>query len=570
MSALDKHEYRPLEDPASQIRLLEIFPEGNGGNEPLEWKLSTFKFDQAPPYHAISYTWGPEQPTEDIPLDTEWKCVRKNCADVLRLIARFRMCRYYWPDALCINQTDTQKKSGQVALMGDIFRKAEHVLICLGEQDDDGEYALQVISRQTYTSVKPRMFIFDSAVFGRDGISLDVDVGRFGHSLSLLSQRPYFKRVWVVQELFFAREASICCGSTKIPAHHLLQEFIAVDRCLMDVEDQGNIDEAFKDRLPPASASSQLELLNATFKQMDQEFNTKCTDLLLRYDAYNASPEERRRRIETIVQLRYGLECQDPRDKVYGALALIDWEGLAPVTPDYAKSPYDLAKEMHLDRLPASTAWQLIVHLAIDVQSPEIIEGLHLRQRNLMSRTIKSAFTTTRTNRIEQSCQGYQLTRINHSLSTTARQIDPTQTTDPNFNRPNTRAELLPGGTKSGDWFLDFTDHSIIGSRHRRDYIVVRQRGDVFGFVGRAVCSTSFHRRLISDASDISDFEGVSPRERRFVLWFDPDDFLVLAATVYPALDAETIVRTRICSSPISSFAELQQEVSEAVLDGVG
>ena len=52
------------------------------------------------------------------------------------------------------------------------------------------------------------------------------------------------------------------------------------------------------------------------------------------------------------------LRCQDPRDKIYGTLGLIDWGHAPPIEPDYSKSRYDLAAEC-LYRLHAQKHFDL-------------------------------------------------------------------------------------------------------------------------------------------------------------------------------------------------------------------
>jgi hypothetical protein len=47
---------------------------------------------------------------------------------------------------LCINQTDLMERTLQVALMGDIFAKADSVCVWLGESDPDLHRDYQVIS----------------------------------------------------------------------------------------------------------------------------------------------------------------------------------------------------------------------------------------------------------------------------------------------------------------------------------------------------------------------------------------------------------------------------------------
>ena len=151
-----KYQYTPLRDPSSQIRLLEVASENPEQDDLIKCKLTIWEVETAPPYHAISYTWGPEQPTETIAVDDGLAVVRTNCADVLRQVIFFQTCRYYWLDALCIDQASVEEKSAQVAMMGGIFHNAEHVLLCIGNLDDDGEYAIQAIRDQArYDGPKP-------------------------------------------------------------------------------------------------------------------------------------------------------------------------------------------------------------------------------------------------------------------------------------------------------------------------------------------------------------------------------------------------------------------------------
>lgn len=42
----------------------------------------------------------------------------------------------------------------------------------------------------------------------------------------------------------------------------------------------------------------------------------------------------------------HGLECEGPRDTVYGTLRLVEWRGEVPIHPDYNKSPFDLGVEV--------------------------------------------------------------------------------------------------------------------------------------------------------------------------------------------------------------------------------
>jgi hypothetical protein len=69
--------------------------------------------------------------------------VTKNCYDALKQL-RYESCpRTLWVDTICINQSDNDEKSHQVAMMLDIYRNADRVYIWLGESTVDSDYILE-------------------------------------------------------------------------------------------------------------------------------------------------------------------------------------------------------------------------------------------------------------------------------------------------------------------------------------------------------------------------------------------------------------------------------------------
>ena len=132
-SALGEHQYAPLPAPASCIRLVEVFEtEGNERSKQLICCLTAWSIEEAPLYHAISYTWGEAGVAEYITVGGEASGsmgIRQNLANVLRRLLYFKTSRYYWIDVLCIDQHSLDEKGHQVTFMGLIFKDAEHVLI---------------------------------------------------------------------------------------------------------------------------------------------------------------------------------------------------------------------------------------------------------------------------------------------------------------------------------------------------------------------------------------------------------------------------------------------------------
>ncbi|KAK4890721.1 hypothetical protein LTR27_010648 [Elasticomyces elasticus] len=120
-----------------------IFGAGQGTNSRLETDshVTTYPDDQSehgegPTYTALSYMWGPPEPSRTILLDGQPFSIRLNlwqCLQVLRKRASPEAC--YWIDQLCIDQERLVERAEQVQRMDQIYSSADHVLVWLGDHD---------------------------------------------------------------------------------------------------------------------------------------------------------------------------------------------------------------------------------------------------------------------------------------------------------------------------------------------------------------------------------------------------------------------------------------------------
>lgn len=53
----------------------------------------------------------------------------QNCSSMLRRVCKTDAGEILWVDAICINQRSTSERNRQVELMGQIFQRAERVLV---------------------------------------------------------------------------------------------------------------------------------------------------------------------------------------------------------------------------------------------------------------------------------------------------------------------------------------------------------------------------------------------------------------------------------------------------------
>lgn len=147
-----------------------------------------------------------------------------------------------WVDALCIDQNDNYEKVYQLRQMGTIFYQAAKVVAWLGPAADDSNKAMQALShmpalsgpdmdkqlsadtaeqRNLYwrasrrESLRPYWHTKDDSSNTLQALSkmseLE-DVDQHAHAILRLLLRPYWNRVWIIQEIARASRVEVWCG----------------------------------------------------------------------------------------------------------------------------------------------------------------------------------------------------------------------------------------------------------------------------------------------------------------------------------------------------------------------
>lgn len=240
---LSAYKVRPLRDQKwPRIRLLTL----SGPHSPTFETISLETHWSSIPekYIALSYEWGKSEPDDPcITIDKRPVQVRKNLYEAMTQIFRHysrslkrhleQNCSHrdectcfeppndlgnsgiwarhnplrLWIDALCINQNDHQEKSNQVGKMGRIFSSASMVLAWTGLSRDGSDGVLKTLSMPS------------------DKLSQFVAAGGLTDALraSIVSfcERTYWKRVWILQELFLAKDYFVMCGPESIASRSL-------------------------------------------------------------------------------------------------------------------------------------------------------------------------------------------------------------------------------------------------------------------------------------------------------------------------------------------------------------
>ncbi|KAK5657173.1 hypothetical protein OQA88_3230 [Cercophora sp. LCS_1] len=304
-----RFKYAPLR--GREIRLLTLPTHTTALSA--DYALLHFPLDTAGSYEAISYTWDGNVTTSEISLNGEPFPTTTKVQQLLRALASATTAKRVWIDFICINQSDTNEKSQQVDMMKDIFEGAHRVTAWLGHQQDASlakEMVADILTRSvqrnpgfgiyaTYTQQRYRPFIL---------------------ALKRLFRNPWFRRMWVIQEVVVANELNIVCGGETFA----WEELVRVSRAMSSSHEflavlQGTAD--------PGMMECGTDLM----------FNCELTsNIKTFYKASNRWP------LSLALDTGRQFQATDPRDMVYAALGFTREAKNPGLKPDYTKSAEDV------------------------------------------------------------------------------------------------------------------------------------------------------------------------------------------------------------------------------------
>lgn len=209
----DIYKYVPLDVVTKEIRVLVLV----NSEDPAA--LVVAHLAHCPircevPYHALSYTWGDSQQTAELVVNGQRITVRKNLEVALRALRRPTKPVVIWADAICIDQSNPVERNRQLLRMADIYDGSFAVISYLGavEDGDDAELAYDFIPH-----LQDLIMRFDDEghwIIGTKEERIGVDrYPRLCGALYRLLTRPYFRRVWILQEVANASNLTLGCGN---------------------------------------------------------------------------------------------------------------------------------------------------------------------------------------------------------------------------------------------------------------------------------------------------------------------------------------------------------------------
>lgn len=126
-----QYQYRPLSSEANEIRLLSLLPAKF--EDPIYCEVLHESLDNKDlKYHTLSYVWGDPVVKSPILVEGHLKEVTTNLRHALQHLRKEERELVIWVDAICINQQDSDEKTQQVGMMGNIYKRCEGVYTWLG------------------------------------------------------------------------------------------------------------------------------------------------------------------------------------------------------------------------------------------------------------------------------------------------------------------------------------------------------------------------------------------------------------------------------------------------------
>ncbi|KAH4059143.1 hypothetical protein HBI24_242860 [Parastagonospora nodorum] len=198
------YQYQALEHWDS-FRLVILHP-ASRSTAPIRCSLQHVRSTELPKYEAISYTWGNTNLLHSLHMggNGNFLKVTTNCFHALRHLRRADSDRALWIDAICINQMDLNERGHQLKTMNMIYEMASTVVIHLGEETRGSRILFKELA-------KAEAEFSETGQCNRKPPSNTI-IGE----LEALIQRPWFRRIWVLQEVSGNPSLAVMCGSARI------------------------------------------------------------------------------------------------------------------------------------------------------------------------------------------------------------------------------------------------------------------------------------------------------------------------------------------------------------------
>ncbi|KAF5602834.1 het-6-heterokaryon incompatibility [Fusarium subglutinans] len=331
--------YQPLR--SDELRLLLVKP---GDTDLIRVELKTVKSRTSQRFWALSYVWGARENPATILLNDQPFSITRNLYNALYQYRRHAFHGYnsdkamIWVDAICINQNDQVEKSIQVPRMSEIYGHCERVLAWLGPVGSDEELNVSRLAERLKHFHSPadsgsqdlsedeRITAFMQA--GRSDESPATEVESVRDALRSIGHRPWFRRVWILQEAVLAKKQPILlCGPHELGYEIFFKTWVL----MLDPSEDGQLLYSFMAKNPVRFKA--IELVYKNILQSRSEMAPE--------QAKGSVSQEKQCALDIVKLLNETteLEATVAHDRLYALIGLLACDPLPPaLQPDYTQS----------------------------------------------------------------------------------------------------------------------------------------------------------------------------------------------------------------------------------------
>lgn len=244
-----------------------------------------------------------------------------------------------WADDICINQPNQEEKMQQIALMGQIYNRATHVCIWLGEKSDQSDIAMDYVREIQEEKASGKLSRSDPRGY---------EVERKWSALAELLRSRWFSRRWVLQEIALSQRASVYCGDKRVTwvdfasaiaiflgraCPERLDQYASQNREL-SMNEGPNTPDLMKQQTKKTRLTQ--EGLR-TLKGSGANALVAAHNGLVRFGE-RGTILERKKDLEESISTLTPFDCNDPRDIVYAVLSIAAYEPQKILQPNTNKS----------------------------------------------------------------------------------------------------------------------------------------------------------------------------------------------------------------------------------------
>ena len=217
MSTVDEaFIYTPLQPGQIRVLLPHIQADGR-----VHWSLANEQLldpsgkRTSLEYDALSYTWGDSTPKATkfpVVCNDQQMLVHHNLNTALPFLARRNSPLPIWIDAVCINQPDKDEKFHQIQMMLQIYQCASQVWVWLGPGNDQSG---TVVARLHELPFEAKDFSFTGLIKDNQSVPW-LNSSETWSSFYDLVDNAWYTRLWVFQEVAFAKKVRVLLGAHEV------------------------------------------------------------------------------------------------------------------------------------------------------------------------------------------------------------------------------------------------------------------------------------------------------------------------------------------------------------------